>query len=178
MSNQDDLASADANVETEEFNQDNQQLVAYLDGELDEVQSQDIERRLSDDPEFRLRLQQLQQAWDLLDELPQANRDEDFTRSTVEFVALNARQHLAETKQWSQASSTKSVIWRVLALVAVTLLGWYLGDWYFGKQHRQLLEDIEVISEFDQYRLTDDFDFMQKLEASGVFHTEGESDED
>ena len=40
MSNQDDLASADANVETEEFNQDNQQLVAYLDGELDDVQSQ------------------------------------------------------------------------------------------------------------------------------------------
>ena len=69
-------------------------------------------------------------------------------------------------------------IWRVLALVVVTLLGWYLGDWYFGKQHRQLLEDIEVISEFDQYRLTEDFDFLQQLEASGVFHIEGESDED
>ena len=48
----------------------------------------------------------------------------------------------------------------------------------FCKQHRQLLEDIEVISEFDQYRLTDDFDLLQKLEASGVFYTEGESDED
>ena len=38
----------------------NQQLVAYLDGELDETVSQEIERRLADDPEYRLRLQQLQ----------------------------------------------------------------------------------------------------------------------
>ena len=39
-----------------------EQLVAYLDGELDEETNRDIERRLSDDPEYRLRLQQLQQA--------------------------------------------------------------------------------------------------------------------
>ena len=39
-----------------------EQLVAYLDGELDEETNRDIERRLSDDPEYRLRLQQLQHA--------------------------------------------------------------------------------------------------------------------
>ena len=63
-------------LESDLAEREGQQLVAYLDGELDDETNQEIERRLSADPEYRLRLQQLQQAWDLLDELPRLSRDE------------------------------------------------------------------------------------------------------
>ena len=38
--------------------QDSQQIVAYLDGELDSATNAEIEKRLADDAEFALRLQQ------------------------------------------------------------------------------------------------------------------------
>ncbi|MBA61531.1 MAG: hypothetical protein CMJ76_04120 [Planctomycetaceae bacterium] len=164
--------------ETDFSDQDSQQLVAYLDGELDEETCRLVEHRLSDDPEYRLRLQQLQQAWDLLDELPHANRDEGFTRSTVEFVALSARQDLEETQQWSRSGKQKTLINRVAITIAVTIVGFFLGDWFFGREHRQLLNDVEVISEFDQYRLTEDIQFLKDLEQSGVFDVEELSDEE
>lgn len=158
--------------ESDLVDREGQQLVAYLDGELDEETNRDIERRLSDDPEYRLRLQQLQHAWDLLDELPRLNCDEGFTRSTVEFVALSARQELQETQQWSRPAKQKTLFIRAVITVAAGILGLFLGDWFFGREQRQFLEDLEVISEFDQYRLTEDFQFLQDLERSDVFQIE------
>ena len=38
-----------------------EELVAYLDGELDPEASREVERRLTQDADYRLRLRQLQQ---------------------------------------------------------------------------------------------------------------------
>jgi len=160
-------------AESDTADHDSQQLVAYLDGELEATASQEIERRLADDPEYRLRLQQLQQAWDLLDELPRVNSDESFTQSTVEFVALTAQQDLEETQQWFRFGDSKTIWGRALITILAVVVGVFAGDWYFGQEHRQLLKDLEVISEFDQYRLTEDLQFLKDLEKSGVFNTEG-----
>ena len=46
-----------------------QELVAYLDGELDAETSTRVEQRLTEDDDYRTQLQQLQRTWDLLDEL-------------------------------------------------------------------------------------------------------------
>ena len=51
-------------LESDLAEREGQQLVAYLDGELDDETNREIERRLSADPEYQLRLQQLQQAWE------------------------------------------------------------------------------------------------------------------
>ena len=172
-----DLEKTDLS-ESDLADQDSQQLVAYLDGELDAEASLEVERRLSDDPEYRLRLQQLQQAWDLLDELPHVERDESFTRSTVEFVTLSARQDLEETQQWLGSGVKRTLATRVVITFGIAVFGFFLGDWFFGREHRQLLDDLEVISEFDQYRLTEDFQFLKDLEQSGVFNNQGLFDEE
>ena len=65
----------------------------------------------------------------------------------------------------------------MITILAV-VLGVFVGDWYFGREHRQLLKDLEVISEFDQYRLTEELQFLQELEKSGVFNTEEFTGED
>ena len=44
-------------------------LVAYLDGELDEAARVNVEKRLAEEPDLRSRLTLLERAWDLLDEL-------------------------------------------------------------------------------------------------------------
>ena len=72
-----------------------EEIVAYLDGELDEDVSQRVEQRLAKDPNYRRRLQQMERAWDCLDALPQAEVDESFTHSTVAMVTLTAEKELS-----------------------------------------------------------------------------------
>src|SRR5262245_29418740 len=67
-----------------------EELVAYLDGELSREQAAKIERRMADDRKYAARLNQLQRAWDLLDTLNRTEADDDFVHSTVEMVAVQA----------------------------------------------------------------------------------------
>src|SRR5690606_17784140 len=69
-----------------------EELVAYLDGELEAAEQAQVERRLADDAAYRQKLAQLQKAWDLLDILQKSEPDAEFTRSTVEMVAVQQGQ--------------------------------------------------------------------------------------
>jgi len=63
-----------------------EQLTAYLDGELSAEEASSIENRLVTDETLRLRLVVLRKAYDLLDELPETPHNQRFTKSTLELV--------------------------------------------------------------------------------------------
>jgi len=65
-----------------------EELVAYLDGELDSQATKRLEDLLASDEPARKRLSQLANSWELLDQLPRATVDDLFTRTTVKMVAL------------------------------------------------------------------------------------------
>src|SRR6187402_3497303 len=69
-----------------------EEIVAYLDGELDMEAAAKVERRLADDPRYNARLNQLQRAWDMLDNLRRSEADDDFVNSTVAMVAVQAEE--------------------------------------------------------------------------------------
>ena len=48
-----------------------EQLVAYLDGELESQERDELEKRLGSDGQLRLRLRTLQRGWEMLENLPQ-----------------------------------------------------------------------------------------------------------
>ena len=50
--------------------EDREELVAYLDGELNEEAARQVEERISLDPKARAEADALKKAWDLLDYLP------------------------------------------------------------------------------------------------------------
>src|SRR5688500_20392718 len=60
-----------------------QEIVAYLDGELDPAAAARVERRMAEDPRYNARLNQLEKTWDLLDSLGPTEADDSFTQSTV-----------------------------------------------------------------------------------------------
>ena len=75
----------------------NEQLVAYLDGELDDESSRQIEERLTSDSTLREQLGQLERTWDALDELEQIEVDEEFAQTTIEMVAVAAERNATWT---------------------------------------------------------------------------------
>jgi len=70
---------------------DSELLTAYLDGELSESETIAVEKRLATDSEFRSQMQELQNAWDMLDALPLVRPDSAFVRTTVE-MAIAGKQ--------------------------------------------------------------------------------------
>ncbi len=80
-----------ANLDSSFSEETDLKLTAYLDGELSPVETQLLERELVDDEGLRIRLAELRQTYDLLDDLPETPHDQRFTQSTIEHVVQSVR---------------------------------------------------------------------------------------
>src|SRR5437763_16811884 len=68
--------------------EDRENLVAYLDGELDEATAQALESKLSLDPQARAEADALRRTWELLDYLPKPEPSTDFTNKTLSKLSV------------------------------------------------------------------------------------------
>ena len=147
-----------------------EQLVAYLDHELDDASSRRIEKLLAADPQVRQKLRQLQQSWDALDELLPTDVDPSFTQSTLEMVALAAEE---ETHQRHGPAPRRRRAWLGLAVVVLAGLAGYSVVWRFWPDpNQQLLRDLPVLENLDHYQKIDDVEFLRKLQAEKLFAKE------
>ncbi|MBN2474501.1 MAG: hypothetical protein JXB62_07825 [Pirellulales bacterium] len=148
-----------------------EQLVAYLDGELEAEEARRIEELLSNNPQLRQTLQQLDHTWELLDELDTQEVAENFTQTTLEMVAVAAaddvRQSLAEAprrrrRRWALVGGS---------LLAAGLVGFLAVIFLLPNRNpnRQLVEDLPLLLEVEQYRQIDDFHLLQMLREEGLF---------
>jgi anti-sigma factor RsiW len=150
------------------------ELVAYLDGELSADDEARVIRRLTEDPAFQQRLAQLQKAWDLLDVLQKAEPDAEFTRSTVEMVAV---QHELEADNAQSAAQRRRVAWWLAGGTAAALsafAGYWIVQNKLSEPERQFLQDFPVIQRVDQYRNADSVEFLKRLREEGLFAGEVE----
>ena len=149
-----------------------EEIVAYLDGELDSVAEAQVVRKLSEDAAFRARLSQLQHAWDLLDNLRGSEADDEFAASTVAMVAVHAEQE--SKSQQMRVVRQRGVTW--LAIAAVILLsmsaGYYISHRRVTRNDRNLVRDLPVIEHVDEYRNIDNLDFLKALERENLFAAE------
>jgi anti-sigma factor RsiW len=161
------MTNSDSN--SNELTETDELLVAYLDGELAVAERRDVEERLPRDDAFRRRLNELDRAWDMLDELPKTIADEEFVRSTVEMVALAAQEESDEAKQqsvWPRTIAFASVGAMVLF---AAVLGFRTVNQYSQTEDRALARDLPVIENLDLYRR---IDFLRQLRDEGLFDEE------
>jgi anti-sigma factor RsiW len=149
-----------------------EEIVAYLDGELDADAEARVVRRLSDDAAYRARLGQLQQAWDLLDNLRASEADEDFVQSTVAMVAVQAEDE-ARTMRL-QTVRRRNLAWAAaVAVVLASLAGGFAYIRYkLTEPDRKFVRDMPVIEHVDEYRYIDDIDFLKQLAREDLFPAE------
>jgi anti-sigma factor RsiW len=151
--------------------EEQEELVAFLDQELDETAAQAVEARLNLDPAARTEAESLRKAWDLLDYLPRPDPSPDFTQRTLQSIAPVT----------GQAPRPRGRLLRILtglgwvALLFVAALGGYFG---FNLAHprepgdRELLRDLRVIENKRLYESVDDLDFLKELDKPDLFGEE------
>ncbi len=146
-----------------------EQLVAYLDGELDGEAQRLVEHRLVEDPDARNRLGDFQRAWDLLDELPSVQADRSFTQTTVELVATKAAEE-AESRQSRLRFQGRRGLLVGLAILAVSIVaGYFMIAAIVASSQNRFLRDLAVAENMDLYRHAESIDFLKQLDREGLF---------
>ena len=141
--------------------QDIEELTAYLDGELDVAAHQRVEARLGTDPEFLAQMQQLQQTWDLLDQIPKSEPGQSFTKTTMELAVGD------EVKR-SKSASGGSWLLRTAVLLAIPAVLFAISYALARNQQNQpdriLLENLSVIDRHPYYTIANnDNEFVDGL---------------
>lgn len=149
-----------------------EELVAYLDGELDAEGVRRVEERLAGDAAYRREMQRLEQAWELLDRLPPTEANASFTQTTIEMVAVAAEAEA--TSAMKAVRRRRAVNW--LAGLATVLLfgvcGYWLVERAVSRKNEALARDLPVIENLDYYLHVDSVEFLRKLDKEGMFGEE------
>lgn len=158
-----------ASDELDDVDPIDEELVAYLDDEIEPGERLRVERRLADDAAYRDRLRRLQQAWDALDALPHSSLGDAFTSSTMTMVV--AEQEQATTQAVRQLKTRHSRRWLVLAVstLVATALGFVLVYRPLTDSDRELVNDLPVIERIDQLHNTPSVEFLERLQKEGLF---------
>jgi hypothetical protein len=142
---------------------DRELLVAYLDGELSPEDGAVVESRLAGDDSFRRELQELQRAWDALNQLPRPAADEDFTRTTLEMVAIAAQEDV-QAATTALPSRRRRYAARILGLVvAAVVAGALLARLIWPDRNDELIANLPIIENIDAYRHLGGMEFLQRL---------------
>jgi anti-sigma factor RsiW len=146
-------------------------LVAFLDGELEGARARDVEARLNVDPRFRAEADALKQTWDLLDHLPRAEPSAGFTHRTLERLAV-ARPPAAAPRRWAAALG-----WAAAVFVAAAA-GYWAGERLApapppavpaADVEAQLTDHLRVIQNLRPYESVDDIDEVEALGGPDLF---------
>jgi anti-sigma factor RsiW len=146
-----------------------EQLVAYLDGELDAESARRIEERLASEPEVREALNRLERTWDMLDELGATPAGESFTRTTLEMVTVAAEEDVRREIAVTPLRRRRR-LWTIAAGVLISAAaGFLIVHWCVPNPDRQVLEDLPVLENLEEYRQIEDIRFLRMLKDEGLF---------
>ncbi len=152
-----------------------EELVAYLDGELDAEQSRRIEQRAAVEPDARRMLEELDRTWHMLDELDAPVTREDFTCTTLEMVAVAAVDDAQKARAQGPRRRLRAALWAVAGLVGAAAAGFLIVTSLIPDPNAQLLQDLPILENFDQYREVDNIEFLRALNKNNLFPEDGDA---
>jgi len=165
-----------------------EELVAYLDGELDPKAAESVATRLSLDSKLRSEADALQRAWDILDVLPRPQPSAAFaTRTVSQVIPLpggSGTQFLVPGCPATVATPTIPTrrpgpgFWLgSVVLILAAGAGGYLGHAALAPKPTVVepsLEDVPLMKNLRLYRNVDDVEYLKKLDSPELFGDEGE----
>lgn len=159
------------------------ELVAYLDGELDEGSVERVERRLVEEPPLRMEADRLDRTWQLLDSLSEVTAGSEFTRrtlSSIHSVVLAPTAADGSTITDSQHPMPKPVpagagtrVWQLITSFALSFLLCggviLLVEWIRFRDRPadevQILQNLDVLRNFFQVNRIPDEEFLKDLDV-------------
>ncbi|GAB4153916.1 MAG: hypothetical protein Tsb009_30420 [Planctomycetaceae bacterium] len=151
-------------------------LVAYLDGELDEETVEILEATLAKSPEARHEVDMLMRTWALMDELPQPNPSQEFTVRTLTAVKTEAlTEQNGNRISWYRHARRGIMLGGFAILIGVAaFLGYHATYSLMPDENEPIIQELEVIENLDNYSDVRDIEFLRELAREKVFDEESD----
>jgi hypothetical protein len=105
----------------------------------------------------------------MLDLLPKAEVDDNFTRSTVELVALAAEAEVREQETTRRNSAWRGLLAGAAAIGVTAVIGFAVSRWLIPTENDRLVRDLPVLEQLDAYLVGDGVEFAQQLVQADLF---------
>jgi anti-sigma factor RsiW len=156
--------------------EDRADLIAYLDGELDEKSARAWEVRLNTDPSARAEAESLRRSWELLDYLPRPEPSVAFTSRTLDRIAVTRPQPAARGRRWRPWAF--GIGWAAAVLLAAA--GGFAAVKSLPRSARHLVEpevvqdedlvkDLRILENLHEYKYVENLGFLQELDHLDLF---------
>lgn len=166
-------------------NQPNENLVAYLDGELPDDEVSAVEKSLVEDASVRRNVEQLTKTYDLLDLLPVSCAPEGFAEKTLTAIRTGEQQSDSERVEDRVPSGEqmnlrrRAVEWSVRAvafcgLMLAAVVGFNSSFRQNSEPIDELLTELPLIQRLDEYQEIGDVQFLKTLSESRLL--DGQND--
>lgn len=142
-------------------------LVAYLDGELSEEETQDIEQVLASSEVARHEVDMLSRSWDLIGVLPSTKASEEFTRKTLSSLRAAEAERSFVSPEFRRNVKRLTILagWGAVLGLCV-YLGFTATNRWVPNPSDQLLDEYDVISNLDRYSEVGSIEFLQTLKTN------------
>lgn len=150
-------------------------LVAYLDGELNEAEAQAIATKLTKSVTARREIEVLEKTWSMLDHLPRPQVSDDFTARTlteVQRLSTEGDKFESAVRQTTQRF-LRVAVWLVVGLLTVGT-GYAITQWVWPNPTARLARDLPIAEHLDEYREVGDFELLDILAHSSEFGTDAD----
>lgn len=144
------------------------ELTAYLDGELNEAETQAVEDRLGRDSKYLAEMQSLQKTWDLIDTLSVQSPDGSFTKTTMELIVGDAVSTAKNRRK-------RTVFLGRVAVVALLPVVFFATAYGVVRRlqsdpDRRLIENLSVIENYNKYEVVEcNIEFLESIRSIDFF---------
>ena len=152
-------------------------LVAYLDGELDEAATRALSTKLTSSPTARREIEVLERTWELLNYLPLPKASEDFAEKTfTEVRRIAERGDQIESRFFQLALRFSRAMVLVAASIVLAAAAYLVVLWAIPNPSERLANDLPIAEHLDEFRDVKDKAFLDELLNSTEFNSATKSD--
>jgi hypothetical protein len=145
-------------------------LVAFLDGEVEESLARSLEEKVARSVSVRREVEALEKTWGMLEWLPRPELPGDFATQTL--TRIHSQQLQAELLEGrvklGAAIVVKALAW-VACVVAMASIGFISLRHAWPDPNRELINDLDAIENLETYRAIPDLKFLDDLSRLGLF---------
>lgn len=140
-------------------------LVAYLDGELDETAAQQVEQVLSNSPVARHEVEMLARTWDMLNVLPTQRATSEFSQHTMQKLQQADQKPPPLTERAWYKPLRRSVILAVwiIGLAGAVALGYQITSEWIPNDTVEAAKNLPVVQNLDAYQTVGKIEFLRQL---------------
>lgn len=140
-------------------------LVAYLDGELNEAGSCALATKQTRSVSARSELEALEKTWELLEHLPRPRVPPDFTARTLTEVDQLAALSDQRAETATERPARRSGSWFAPCSMALTMgLGYAATRWLWPDPTARLIRDLSLAEHLGEYSEVGSFEFLHLLD--------------